>query len=424
MKRFKSFAVIFFLFLFAFSHQVGNQLNEEAKKRAIKGRDLFNEQINPLRENYPDIKKIQDVMNRDINKIIHTEPTPPIPPTPPIITIPQKYHVNQLWKKYGYPIYISPFFAKCIGINRTEYKWEQKKAFIDFVVSNVEANAIRMFLAIPYPKECHIPHPKRNGKYVLEEINELWRAELYRVIKYCVDRRLHVRLIIADSSGTTVSQKRWNAHWLNPDNNHGFHGKPTYWDQYGLLKWINYAVYDGDCTPEERERYRTNRDYFLWFFDQIIPPLHAEFKDFISLEMNEVDTADTGHGYLGRLFQEKYKFPRWRLITSPRGVDWINEKPNINRYWIPSVHAIYNVESYQQAVDYVTCKIFPSGDGRGNDWFNGDYEELRRLIRYVLNDGAYGFCGNNWLPDDCDFSKLDHRAAAIFMEELGKFIEN
>lgn len=341
---------------------------------------------------------------------------------PKPIEIPQKYRVNQLWKKYGYPIYMSPFFAKCIAINRTEYSWEKKAAFIDYIVVNVEANSVRMFAFLPFPKQCHIPHPKRDGKYVLEEINEEWRVELHRVIKYCVDRGLTVRLIITDSCGATTSARRWNDHWLNPENNHGFRNKPTYWDQYGLLKWINYAVYDGSCTPEEKERYETNRDYFLWFFDQIIPPLHAEFKDFLSLDMNEVDTADTGHGYLGRLFQEKYNFPRWRMITSPRGMDWINEKPQIRKYWIPSVHGIFSVERYDEAMDYVICNVFPSGDGGGNDWYEGGYSELRQLLRKALEDRRYGFDGNNWIPDNCDFSKLDHRSAEIFMEELERFI--
>ena len=171
-------------------------------------------------------------------------------PAPPVIELPQKYHVNQLWKRFGYPIYISPFFAKCIFINETEYPWEKKAEFIDRIVNERLANSIRGFMFIPYPKQCHIPHPLETRtindievtKYNIEKINPEWldipnkAGELYKVGKYCYDRRLHMRLIAADSSGTTVSTRRWNDHWLNPKNNWGFQGKPTYPDHHGLLK--------------------------------------------------------------------------------------------------------------------------------------------------------------------------------------------
>jgi len=42
-------------------------MDEESKQQAIRGRDCFNEWISSLRDEYPNIKNIQDVMNRDIN---------------------------------------------------------------------------------------------------------------------------------------------------------------------------------------------------------------------------------------------------------------------------------------------------------------------------------------------------------------------
>ena len=139
--------------------------------------------------------------------------------------------------------------------------------------------------------------------------------------------------------------------------------------------------------------------------------------------MNEVDTGDEGHGYLGRLFSEKYHFPRWRMISSPRGLDWINDKPQVNQYWIPSAHAIQNLENYLEAVEYLNHPFLGSGDGKGNDWYTGGYEGLRELIRYALENGKYGFCGNNWLPDNCDFGAIDYRSGEIMMEELTRFME-
>jgi len=68
---------------------------EEARRRAIKGRDLFNEQLTPLRDEYPKYKKVQDAMNRDINKIIYPEPPPPPPPPPPTDQI-KFYHFDGL----------------------------------------------------------------------------------------------------------------------------------------------------------------------------------------------------------------------------------------------------------------------------------------------------------------------------------------
>lgn len=345
----------------------------------------------------------------------------------PQMMVPQKYHVNQIWKKLGYPIYIAPFFAKCLAVNKIEYTWDDKRKFIDKIAKDGLANAVWMFLYMPYPEQTHIPHPLVNGFYDIQTIDPNWWLEVNRVFKYCHDRRLHIIVVIQGSSGTTTSKRRWDDHWLNQKNNHGFNGK-TYDDHHGLLKWINFVVHnEPGCTPERREWYRHNMEYFMWFWGEIIPELHKRYKDFFSIYLNEIDTGEWGHNYLGKYFQNVHHFPRWRMISSPRSipgnVDWINEKPSINKYWVPSVHYISNHNDYLDIQDKIKYPFILSDDGTHPDWSTLSDADLRKMIQASLIAGNRGFMGRNWIGDSCNFNKLDYRAGRIMMEEVDRFLE-
>jgi len=74
---------------------IGKPMNEKDRSQVILGRDLFNEQISPLRDDHAELKRIQDVMNRDINLFLNPPPEPPPPPTPVFEKIPY-FHFDAL----------------------------------------------------------------------------------------------------------------------------------------------------------------------------------------------------------------------------------------------------------------------------------------------------------------------------------------
>lgn len=345
---------------------------------------------------------------------------PPIPPEKPQLL--EKFQVPNIRQRLGYPIYISAFFAKDIGINFGEYSREHAYALIDKIARENLSNTIRLFAYLAYPNVCHYPHPKiGNRKWDVNEIDETWWDSLYDIIKYCAERKIMVRLILFDAHSLN---RRWNWHWTNPDCNIGYRGKPMYPDRYGQEKWVNYILKGAECTPEEYAGYETNMEYWLGMYDEIIHRLEPAVKPWVTIDSNEIDGGDHWHNFIGGTFLAERKIPRWRRTTSPRGgEDWINTKKSINRFWLPEVHGIRGVEDYQELKKVLSVRCIPSGDGYGKDWHLG-YYDLRKFIRQALRDKCYGIGGNNWLSNKRPgtiqewFGALDYESGEIMMQEL------
>ena len=181
------------------------------------------------------------------------------------VTSVTKYYLHP---DFHYPecgIVFSPFFAKCALINRSEYTTQDFKDFIDEVARYNLANCMRSFLYgvwIPgsaTSQVVHFPHPKRDGKFVLEEINQEWLNQLIDRVGYVVDRGITYRLIQDDECQLHHNHfEQW--HWLCDQNNHGWFGKETYADKYGWTKWVHLSD-PNFGTEEERRKYEATGEY-------------------------------------------------------------------------------------------------------------------------------------------------------------------
>jgi len=284
-----------------------------------------------------------------------------------------------------------------------------------------------MFAFLAYPDVCFYPHPKKpNGKYDVNQINMVWYERLHDTIAYCVERGIMVRLVMFDEHSFN---RRWNWHWVNPDNNDGYRRTdgqiyPMYPDKYGHTKWSNYCLRDGPCAPEEKEMYCTMYEYWMWFYGETIKPLNEEFGDMIAFESNEINAADFWHEDVGKLLHEEYGIPKWRMITSPvGGVDWINTKANIRKYWTVEIHGVKEMSVYDEVQAEIIVLWIWSWDGYGPRAFVNRWDELRSIVAKSYADGNRGVGGNNWLTnDDLNFDHIDYRSGEIVIDELRKLL--
>jgi hypothetical protein len=354
----------------------------------------------------------------------HVEPEAPLP------ELAENLRVVNIRQQIGYPLYVSAFFAKDLGINHTEFEWEDTVKFLDKIAKEQLSNTVRMFAWLAYPSVVNIPHPeKANGMYDLNKINPIWWEQLHRTIEYAIARGLMVRLVIFDEHSFN---RRWNWHWTNPDNNDGYRRKDgkmyqMYGDKYGHTKWANYCVRDDDrCDDECKEQYCTNMEYWFWIYEQVIKRLNDEFGDYIAFETNELNAAAFWHDDVGKLLQNEYGIPKWRMITSPKGgVEWINTKQPIRKYWLVEVHGIRYMSDYDEVNDEIVVPWIWSWDGYGGRAFVDRWGELQAMSRKSLNDGNYGIGGNNWLTnDDLNFDNIDYKSGEIIMDELSRYMSD
>lgn len=273
--------------------------------------------------------------------------------------------------------------------------------YIDTIARDNLANNIRTFLYWHEHPEVNMPHVKTNGKYELHEINPIWWNQVKWRVEYAIERGLTIRLILNDQSALRYHDK----HWIHPNNNWGWNGKPLYYDRYGWTHWHHYADRPDRCTAEEAERYAATRDYLLnGLYAKIIPPLE-QYKPYVMWENNEIDMGANGHNAHANILND-YGIPRSRRITSPRGEEWLATKPTIARKWIPEMHGINTVQLYDDAKEYEPTKPWlPSGDGFGEKWNDVGNAEICNVLLRSLRDGNLGYTGNTegkW--DDINWS--------------------
>ena len=365
-------------------------MEEQDKQKCIKGRDLFNENIDPLRNKYPKITKIQDVMNRDINKEIYASIQPPIP------QLPEEWTYKALKRVY------SAYFLKgalCLQPTRINYEEEYYFEVIDTIAKYHLSNDARAFfwlnesekanreeLLVPHPLETRIINNKKITKYNLHIIDPAWENQVFNHLDFNATRRITTDVIVNDGH----SIRNWASHWLNGDNNWGWHDRPTYLDKYGWTHWVhlndpNYG------NEDERARYEATRDYLLFYYQKYLPRL-AGYIPYVRLSNNEMEAGDTWHGVMGRIANQ-YGFTRPYMVSSVLAADWYLDKPNIRTFWIPEIHGVNTIERYYQALGLLP-EGFPCtvcADGGGESWIT---DEIPDVIRQATNDGN-DFIGNS-----------------------------
>lgn len=406
-------------------------MKEQDKQKAIRGRDLFNKNITPLRDAYPTIRKVQDVMNRDINKAIYDVPVPPpLPPPPPPPTKPMlspDLHYRKLRRIF------SAFFLKGGLTLRTDlpnhkvlkhYTDQGFRDVIDRIAKDGLSNVIRVIGTANYAKEKGVdqhlaPHPvDSNGVFDLHTINKTWEDQARWRLEYMVERGLTVRYIFNDQS----SVNGWFKHWLNQGNNHGWAG-PTYDDRYGWFKWVHAETYTTEeCTDERREWYRTTGEYIKWMRNYIVDNLLEPLGPYVIWDNNEVDAGSTWHNQEAD-FLSAVRLGKGRRITSVRGTEWFHTKDSIPARWMIECHGINSVQTYRDKLfflrDYyaghapVTAPFLPSADGFGEKWINMGKDEVTKVLRKSLADGNLGFQGNSEMVWDNPDPKVYKIAEAL-----------
>lgn len=331
-------------------------------------------------------------------------------------------------------ILVTPYFAKCGLINFMEYTTEDFYEFINILVTPpYKANSIKCFLyGVWYPggvtsRLIRFPHPKNSqGQFILNEIDGVYWDQLISRIRYAVDHGIAVRLIQDDNCQI---ERAWDHHWINPDNNTGWKGKPTYYDKYGWTHWVNYIDHNAPgATPEELEMYTTNKDYILWLYDKFLTPLEAEFGSMITWETNEIEAYGFWHEMKWKLL-DSYGVPFYRRITSTPALDYMAQKPQINQHFIMGIHGVAAHSGNTLMENYVLTKAEfeeygwngkwkPSGDGGGNEWY-GTHDAIAPMIRAACNDGLYFLEGNSWADNPVN---IDQEVGKIFMEEFRKIL--
>ena len=380
------------------------------KQTAIMARDLFNEQITPLREAYPTIKKIQDVLNRDINRVIYDVPAPPTPhPTKPMLDSDLHYH--RLRKIF------SVFFLKgglTLKPDVPGYSDQGFRNVVDCIAGGNFSNVARVIGMANYNKtswgdEHFAPHPvDKNGIFDLHTINKAWEDQAKWRIEYMVERGLTVRYIFNDQS----SVNGWHKHWLNQENNRGWDG-PTYDDHHGWFKWVHAETYTPEkCTEERREWYRATGKYIKYMRDYIVKNILMPYKQYIIWDNNEVDAGGTWHGQEAD-FLNNVPMGKWQRITSVRGVEWFHTRSSIPARWMIEAHGIRNAEEFENYLDFLRspyienlyahepvnhasiASTVPSTDGLGESWINKvTKKEMVKIYR--INQCFQGNSEGRW----------------------------
>ena len=405
---------------------------EKDKQRAIEGRDRFNENITPLRGEYSKIKKIQDVMNKDINKVIYEVPPPP-PPTPTKPMLDPDLHYHRLRKIF------SVFFLKgglTLKPDVPGYSDQGFRNVIDRIAGGNFSNVARVIGMSNYNEtkwgdEHFAPHPvDENGIFDLHTINPAWENQAKLRLEYMVERGLTVRYIFNDQS----SVNGWHKHWLNKDNNHGWNGKPTYDDHHGWMKWVHAETYTPEeCTEERREWYRATGEYIKFMRSYVVENILRPYKPYIIWDNNEVDGASDWHGQEAD-FLNGVPMGKWQRITSVRGFEWFHTANTIPKRWMIETHGIFSAEEFENYLDFLRSPYnevggyvhepvnadsialaVPSTDGLGEGWIN-KVSKKEMIKIYRINKCFQGNSEGRW--DSMNPGIYEYGAA--LRDEVGK----
>ena len=323
-------------------------------------------------------------------------------------------------------IYSAYFLKGGLSLKPNRPNYEEKNLFevIDTIARQHLSNVIRAELFMNFPphnNEILMPHKKalstevanwvknqvRNfvglqkkeylPQYIIDKgFAKGWEKQVFRRLDYFAERRITTRVIM--NCGSVL--RGWGSHWLNGDNNKGWHGRPTYLDSYGWTHWVhlknpNYG------NEDERARYKATMDYLLWMYRELLPRLR-QYHPYVILDNNEIGAGATWHDTMAELVHQ-YGFKRKYMITSVRGQEWFLEKPSICKNWIPECHGINTLRAYEEAKKWIPGVPFvPCSDGYGERW---ETPEIPQLIRQSINNGNMGFQGNSegvW--SDMDYS--------------------
>lgn len=228
---------------------------DEDKKTAILARDRFNEQINPiLRHKYPEIKTIQDVMNKDINRLIYdTQPEPP-QPSP---EYPEKIPIMGFQGVGGFN------YFKITGNQE-----ETLKLLKEIRMHGYYLNDAFMFLSDNKPEHANLTHETPwayDGMFHLDE----WNPEFWDDFKVYLEMHKEV--------GLDFCPQLWmRKDYINYPFKHNVNGITDFWgkksQQVGFL---------------DEEVMKIHRAYARKVMDTFVKVYGKDYKPWVKVSPNE-----------------------------------------------------------------------------------------------------------------------------------------
>lgn len=367
-------------------------MNEQSKQKAIRGRDLFNENISPLRDDYPRIKKVQDIMNRDINKIIYeaVEPEPPPPPPP----IKHKLDPKKVYKPDGKHKLVCPFLIPTFGINR-RVKEEDAEWLIDKFAEQGWGNFMRLFVAgnwEPFWQQENriwFPYLKKQGKFNLNKKNPKHFECLFRRADYLVERDIMPMFTLLDNCSTHRRRAGfWSTHWMNGDRNIN----DTHNESYSQTHWYEYnGLPPHSDLDKEREGMQETGIVLMDLYGYILNQAKKRYGTFFLIEIgNEIDARIKYHRMLRSFVDETLGGSNyWRTFTSMQH-DHFYES-SVHESCIPVVHSVQTIDGFKtrkKLADHGHYMVSCDGETPLTS------TTTKEVVKYILDSDSMGYEGN------------------------------
>ncbi len=291
------------------------------------------------------------------------------------------YSVKRLKEELGRTVYLSPFLIPSLFID-SQYPWDDYREFIDIIVENDYGNSIRAFSAGVWElytvERMTYPFVKVNGKFDLEQMNEVWLNKTLRRIRYFVERGGVVIYTLID--GCSIYGDRpgwWNRHWWNGKNN--INGTDEYHRSiHHMFHWSNIT---GLAT----------RYYVLKFMDEMVGLLEEEFPGSIVYDFNELSCDTEWYMEVDRRIFQFHNIPKERKMFSFPASD--NESAiYLSDYYLYQVHGVDNLDSFNAEKIIFNNNVMYSADGMHPT----NEEDTRALVYEILKGGDIGFENNRY----------------------------
>ena len=297
------------------------------------------------------------------------------------------YSVERLKEELGRTIYLSPFLIPSLFID-SQYPWEDYCEFIDIIVENDYGNSLRTFSAGVWELytvgRMSYPFVKVNGKFDLEQMNQIWLNETMRRIRYFVEKDGVIIYTLID--GCSLYGDRagwWNRHWWKGSNN--INGTGDYHRSiHHMFHWSNDV---GLAT----------RHYVLKFMDDMVRLLEKEFPGSIVYDFNEFDGDIKWYMEVDRKIFQPHSIPKERKMFSFSVSDY---EPAIylSDYYTHQAHGIDGLEAYWLDDGLHYNDIMFSADGM----YPTDKETTRVLVYEILKSGNIGFENNRYWYEEIE----------------------
>lgn len=309
------------------------------------------------------------------------------------------YSVERLKRETERTVYLSPFLIPSLFID-SQIPWDDYREFIDIIVENDYGNSLRAFSAGVWElytvERMTYPFVKVDGKFDLEQTNQVWLNETLRRIGYFTDRGGVIIYTLID--GCSLYGKRegwWNKHWWNGKNNVNGTERQTRSIQH-MFHWSNAAAL-------------TTRYYVLKFMDEMVELLEEEFPGSIVYDFNEFEGDTEWYMEVDRRIFQYHNIPKERkMLSFPRQE---NEKAvYLSEYYTYQAHRIDSLVAYEIEDEIHYNEIMFSADGMAPT----EEAMTKRLVYEILKGGNIGFENNRlwWEGVEDIWDRVDWSYAA------------